>query len=101
MLIVHVHIRVKPEVVEDFSRATVENARASVQEPGIARFDFLQLQDDPNRFVLWEVYRTEEAVAAHKLTAHYATWVEAVSDMFVEARTRSWYTSVFPGDEAW
>ena len=101
MLILQVHIHVKPECLDAFRAATIENARNSAQEPGIARFDFLQLQDDPNRFVLWEVYRTEEAVAAHKLTAHYATCVEAVSDMFVEARTRSWYTSVFPGDEAW
>ncbi len=101
MLILQVHIHVKPECLDAFRAATIENARNSAQEPGIERFDLLQLQDDPNRFVLWEVYRTEEAVAAHKLTAHYARWVETVSDMFMEARTRNWYTNVFPGDEAW
>lgn len=101
MLILHVNIHVKPEYVEAFRAATIENARNSAQEPGIARFDFLHLADDPNRFSLIEVYRTEEAVAAHKLTPHYAKWTEAVTDMMAEPRTRSWYKTVFPGDESW
>ena len=96
MLILHVNMHVKPEHVEAFRAATIENARHSAQEPGIARFDVLQHADDPNRFSLWEVYRTEEAVAAHKLTPHYAVWSEAVTDMFAEPRTRAWYKSVFP-----
>ncbi|MDE3196617.1 MAG: antibiotic biosynthesis monooxygenase [Acidobacteriota bacterium] len=101
MLILHVNIHVRPECVDAFREATIENARNSNREPGIARFDLLQLQDEPNRFSLLEVYRTEDAVAAHKQTPHYAKWVEATADMFAEPRTRSWYTTVFPGDESW
>jgi autoinducer 2-degrading protein len=70
MLIVHVHVRVKPESVADFRQATIDNSRSSVQEPGIARFDVIQKQDDATRFVLIEVYLTPEASTAHKETAH-------------------------------
>jgi quinol monooxygenase YgiN len=101
MLILHVSIHVKPDCVEAFVAATKDNAANSAREPGIARFDFVRQADDPNRFALWEVYRTEEAIAAHKLTAHFARWNETVADMMAEPRTRSWYASVFPGDEAW
>ncbi|MGC8782311.1 MAG: putative quinol monooxygenase, partial [Anaerolineae bacterium] len=72
MLIVQVHVHVKPEFVDAFIAATVENARHSVQEPGIARFDVLQQADDPTRFILVEVYRTADDPARHKETAHYA-----------------------------
>ena len=96
MLIVHVHIHVKPESVEEFSRATVENARASVQEPGIARFDVVRQQDDATRFVLIEIYRDVEAAAAHKQTAHYAKWRDAVAPMMAEPRTSVKYNTVFP-----
>ena len=101
MLILHVNIHVKPEFLEAFRAATIENARHSAQEPGIARFDFLEHHDDPHRFTLWEVYRTEDAVAQHKLTPHYAKWTETVTDMLVESRTRVWYKSVFPPDGNW
>jgi autoinducer 2-degrading protein len=101
MLILHVNIHVKPEFLEAFRAATIENARNSAQEPGIARFDFLEHADDPNRFSLWEVYRDEEATAQHKLTAHYARWTEAVTEMMAEPRTRTWYKSVFPADNSW
>jgi quinol monooxygenase YgiN len=101
MLILQVHIHVKPECLEAFRAATIENALNSALEPGIARFDFLEHADDPHRFSLWEVYKTEAAVAAHKETAHYAKWIETVADMFVEPRTRTWYKSVFPADERW
>jgi len=101
MIILQVHIQIKPECVEAFRSATIDNARHSAGEPGVARFDFLQCSDDPNRFSLWEVYRNEEAVAAHKLTAHYARWVEATQDMFAEPRSRTWYKSVFPTDADW
>lgn len=101
MLVLQVHIHIKPEHLDAFRAATIENARNSAQEPGCARFDFLQLKDDPTRFILWEVYHDQEAVEQHKLTAHYATWVETVNDMFAEPRTRSWYTSVFPADANW
>jgi autoinducer 2-degrading protein len=101
MLIVHVHVRVKPESVEAFQQATVENARNSVQEPGIARFDVAQQLDDPTRFVLVEVYRDEAATAAHKQTAHYATWRDTVAPMMAEPRTSVKFNSVFPGTTGW
>ena len=87
MLIVHVHVHVKTECIEAFQQVTVENARQSIQEPGIARFDVIQQQDDPTRFVLVEVYRTAEAPAAHKETTHYAKWRDTVADMMAEPRT--------------
>ena len=101
MLIVHVHVQVKPEFVEAFRLATKENARHSVKEPGIARFDVLQQSDDPCRFVLVEVYRTPQAPAAHKETAHYAAWRDRVAEMMAEPRTSVKYSNVFPGDEGW
>ncbi len=101
MLIVHVHARIKPESVEAFRQATAENARHSVQEPGIARFDVLQQQDDPTRFILVEVYRTAHAPAAHKETAHYAKWRDAVAPMMAEPRTSVKFSNVFPEDSGW
>src|SRR5512139_284661 len=101
MHIVHVFVRVKPEHLEAFKAATVENARNSVQEPGIARFDVIQQADDPTRFVLVECYRTAEAPAQHKDTAHYAAWRDAVANMLVEPRTSAKFSSVFPDDTGW
>lgn len=101
MLIVHVHVHVKPECVEAFREATIENARNSVQEPGIARFDVIQQADDPTRFVLVECYRTAEAPAQHKETAHYLKWRDTVADMMAEPRTSVKYTNVFPEDSGW
>ena len=101
MLIVHVHVDVKPESVADFGQATRENALHSVQEAGIARFDVVQQQDDPTRFVLIEVYRTAEAAAAHKATAHYAKWRDAVAPMMAEPRKSVKYNAVFPDPENW
>ena len=101
MLIVHVHVHVKPESVDEFRQATIENARASVQEPGIARFDVMQLEDDATRFVLTEVYRTTEAAAAHKETAHYAKWRDAVAPMMAEPRQSVKYNAVFPDVNSW
>ena len=101
MHIVHVYVHVKPECVQDFIHATLENARNSVQEPGIARFDVVQQQDDPTRFVLVEVYRTPEDPAKHKETAHYAAWAEAVAEMLAEPRSKNLYTNCFPGDQGW
>ena len=97
MLIVHVHVHVKPESVEDFRQATLENARCSIQEPDIARFDLVQQQDDPTRFVLIEVYRTVEAAAAHKTTAHYAKWRDTVAPMMAEPRHSVKYNAAFSG----
>jgi len=101
MLIVHVHVRVKPESVAEFRQATIENARSSVQEPGIARFDVVQQQDDATRFVLIEVYRTPEAATAHKETAHYAKWRDTVASMMAEPRQSAKYSEVFPAAEDW
>jgi (4S)-4-hydroxy-5-phosphonooxypentane-2,3-dione isomerase len=101
MLIVHVYVHVKPESVADFRQATIANARASVQEPGIARFDVVQQQEDETRFVLIEVYRTPEAAAAHKETAHYAAWRDAVAPMMAEPRHSLKYTEVFPDPQGW
>jgi len=101
MLIVHVQVKVKPESVESFRQATVENARNSVMEPGIARFDVIQQSDDPTRFVLVEVYRTEEAPARHKETAHYLKWRDEVAGMIAEPRTSVKYRNLFPGESGW
>src|SRR5687768_14013394 len=101
MLVVHVHVRVKPECVEAFRAATLDNAQASVREPGIARFDVVQQADDPTRFVLIEAYRTAAAPAAHKETAHYAAWRDAVAPMMAEPRTSVKFGSVFPDDGGW
>jgi autoinducer 2-degrading protein len=101
MLIVHVHVRVKPEFVEAFREATLKNARQSVEESGIARFDFAQQADDPTRFVLVEVYRTAEAPARHKDTAHYQAWRDAVAQWMAEPRTSAKFLNVFPEDAGW
>lgn len=101
MLIVHVQVRVKPECVDAFKEATLENARHSVQEPGIARFDVLQRTDDPTRFVLVEVYRNADAPAQHKERAHYARWRDAVAPMMAEPRSSAKYANVFPDDAGW
>ncbi|MBX9856073.1 MAG: antibiotic biosynthesis monooxygenase, partial [Gemmatimonadaceae bacterium] len=77
MLVVTVHVHVKPEFVDAFRVATLDNATHSVREPGVARFDVIQQDDDPTRFVLIEAYRTADAPAAHKATAHYARWRDA------------------------
>jgi (4S)-4-hydroxy-5-phosphonooxypentane-2,3-dione isomerase len=101
MLIVHVHIQVQPEFVEDFKKATVENASDSVREPGVARFDLIQQTDDPTRFILVEVYRTSEAPGEHKATAHYARWRDAVAGMMAEPRSSVKYSNLFPDDSGW
>jgi (4S)-4-hydroxy-5-phosphonooxypentane-2,3-dione isomerase len=101
MLIVHVHVHIKPEFVEVFRQATIENARHSIQEPGIARFDVTQQTNDPTRFVLVEAYRTPDDSARHKETAHYAKWRDAVANMMAEPRTSVKYANVFPGDAGW
>jgi len=101
MFIVHVFAHVKPDQVEAFESATLENARNSVQEPGVARFDVIQQQDDPTRFVLVEVYRTLDDPARHKETAHYQKWRDTVADMMAEPRTSIKYTNVFPDEQGW
>jgi quinol monooxygenase YgiN len=96
MLIVHVHIHVKDEYIEEFKRACIENASSSVMEPGIARFDVLQNNEDSARFVLNEVYRSAEAAAAHKETAHYKKWRDEVEKMMVEPRQSQKFSNSYP-----
>ncbi len=101
MLVGIIHCHVKPEAVEAFKAACIDNARASLKEPGILRFDILQLHDDPTRFTFYEVYRTPDDPARHRETAHFKAWMEATADMFVEPRTPVRYTNIFPTDDDW
>jgi quinol monooxygenase YgiN len=101
MLIVHVLADVKPDKVEAFKAATLENARNSVKEQGVARFDCYQQQDNPTRFVLVEVYRTPQDANKHKETLHYTKWRDAVADMMAQPRTSIKYTNIFPNDKGW
>ena len=101
MLIVHVHAHVRPEAAEAFAAASLENARHSVREPGIARFDVIRQQDDPTRFLLVEVYRDDAAPARHKETAHYAAWRDTVADMMAAPRSSVKFTNVFPAADGW
>ena len=101
MFIVHVFVQVKADQVDAFKQATLENARNSVQEPGIGRFDVIQQQDDPTRFVLVEVYRTPDDPARHKETAHYQTWRDTVAPMMAEPRSSLKYNNLYPDDEGW
>jgi len=101
MFIVHVSIHVRPEDIAVFKDATLENARNSIQEPGVARFDVMQQQDDPTRLLLVEVYRTPEDAASHKETAHYKKWRDTVAQMMAEPRTSVKYTNVFPDEKGW
>lgn len=101
MYILQVFVRVKPELVDAFRAATLDNASNSVQEPGVARFDVLQQLDDPTRFTLIEVYQSPEGHAQHRETAHYARWRDTVADMMAEPRSAVKYGNVFPADEGW
>jgi autoinducer 2-degrading protein len=101
MYIVHVHIHVKLDYIDDFLAASLENARKSILEPGIARFDIIQQIDDSSRFELIEVYRTTEDPANHKNTLHYNQWCELVEPMLAEPRTRTIYSNLFPDDQGW
>jgi quinol monooxygenase YgiN len=101
MLVIQIQIQVKPEFIDAFKQATLANARESIKEPGIARFDILQQQDDPARFVFVEVYRTPEANAAHKETRHYQTWRDVVAPMMAAPRSPTKLTNIFPEDKGW
>jgi quinol monooxygenase YgiN len=101
MLVVHVHVHVKPEHLDAFIAATRANALASLGEPGIARFDVAQQADDPTRFVLVEAYKTAEGPARHKETAHYAAWRDSVVDMMASPRTSVKFHSLCPDEPRW
>jgi len=96
MHVVFVHVRVKPEHREDFLAASLENARNTIQEPGALRFDELGQADDPKQFALYEVYRDEAGMAAHKQTEHYARWRDTVADWMAEPRRGVKHVSHFP-----
>jgi len=100
MLVVHVHVRIRPGQVGDFLAATLINARASLAEPGVLRFDVIQDEADAAHVVLVEVYRDADASAAHKLTPHYAAWRDAVAAMMAEPRASTRFSAVFPPDDA-
>jgi autoinducer 2-degrading protein len=99
MLVVHVHVRIRPGQAEEFLAATLANARASLGEPGVLRFDVIQDEADPAHVLLVEVYRDSEASAAHKLTPHYAIWRDAVAEMMAEPRASTRFSAVFPADD--
>ena len=101
MLVVHVHVHVKPENLEAFIAATRDNSEASLREPGVARFDVVQELDDPTRFVLIEAYKTAEAPAQHKETAHYAHWRDLVAPMMASPRTSMKFESLSPSPARW
>jgi quinol monooxygenase YgiN len=101
MLVVHVFVQVKDDQIEAFKAATVDNARNSIQEAGIARFDVIQQSDDPTKFVLVEVYRHADAPTLHKETAHYLRWRDTVAPMMAAPRQSIKYTNVFPADAEW
>jgi (4S)-4-hydroxy-5-phosphonooxypentane-2,3-dione isomerase len=101
MIVAIINARVKPESIEAFKTASIDNASHSIQEPGIVRFDVLQQSDDPTKFILYEVYRSPEAIAHHKESVHYARWRDAVSDLMFEPRTRIQCANVFPEDLNW
>jgi quinol monooxygenase YgiN len=101
MYIVHVFAHIKPDRIEAFKAATIENARNSSLEPGVGRFDIIQQTDDSTRFVLLEAYRTPSDADRHKETVHYRLWRDTVADMMAEPRTSTKYLNVFPDDTAW
>ncbi len=101
MFIIHVFCHVKPDKVEEFKASIIENARNSIQEPGIARFDVIQQADDPTRFVLAEAYRSQEDNAKHRETAHYKKWAALATELLAEPRSRIVYNNVFPDEQGW
>jgi len=101
MVIVHVFIKIKPDMLEPFKAATLKNAQNSIKEPGILRFDFIQQEDDPLSFLLVEVYKDSNAIAQHKETSHYDEWCKSAEQMIAEPRKRIKYVNIFPEDKEW
>ena len=99
MITVHVHIIVKNMYIDDFISLTIENARNSVQESGVIRFEFFRQNDDPQKFLLIEMYQNEDAVSAHKQTAHYARWKAGVEPMMAEPRYSLKYSNIIPEEK--
>jgi autoinducer 2-degrading protein len=100
MIATCVHVNVKPENLEDFIKAMIENYKGSVQEPGNLRFDVLQQADDPCRFMIYEVFESAEASDFHKTTPHYLKWRDTVKDYMADTRYGVRYNVVEPYDRA-
>ena len=100
MIVRIIHVYVKKDTVDSFKAATIQNHRASLKEPGVLRFDVLQDESDETHFVLYEVYRSEEATETHKDTPHYSEWKQAVAPMMAKDRERSSFSPVAPVDES-
>ena len=98
MIVRSIAVYVKEGYIEDFIKISRENHEMSIQEPGILRFDLLRSSSDKTRFMLYEVYKTEEAVDAHKETAHYNKWKETVAPMMAKPRERISYDVIAPTD---
>ena len=98
MIIVHVYLHAKEEMINAFKEANIKNAKSSVQEPGILRFDVMQQEDDQSRFLLVEIYKNEKAISAHKETAHYAEWIKVAEPKLAEPRVKTIYRNLFPDD---
>jgi autoinducer 2-degrading protein len=101
MLVVHVHVHVKEDKIEEFKKISLENAENSIKETGVARFDVIQQNDDESKFILNEVYKTPDAPAKHKETDQYKKWRDAVADMMAEPRYSVKFTNLFPEDSDW
>ena len=101
MIIVHINLHTREEMIDAFKEANIKNASNSIKEPGILRFDVLQQEDDPSRFLLVEIYKNEKAVSAHKETEHYAEWLKAAVPMLAEPRSRVFYRNIFPDEKEW
>jgi len=101
MFIMHVFLHVKPEAIDVFKSACIENASNSLKEAGIKRFDLIQQVEDPTQFVLVEVYNSKNDVAFHKETEHYKLWQKTVEPLMIEPRTRIFYQNIYPEDEGW
>jgi len=91
-----VHVHVKSEHVDRFVAATLRNHQGSVREPGNLRFDVLQSEDDPTRFVLVEIYRDAAAAAAHKTEPHYLAWRDEVAEWMASPREGHRYRMLAP-----
>ena len=93
-----VHVHVQKEHIVEFIEATRVNHEASVQEAGNRRFDILQSEDDPCRFVLYEAYASEHDAQAHKQSPHYLEWRDAVANWMASPREGIRYRALFPID---
>lgn len=98
MFVVHVHVHVKRDKIDDFIAASRENASNSVKEPGVIRFDIVQQEENPDFFILEEIYKTQADSGSHKDTPHYKKWKNTVEDMMAEPRRSIRFKNIFPLD---